>query len=222
MALCLTDVRHSLGEALLALTALSKLGLPGVTMARAGMHALGRALAGLPDLCSLDLGRTVCFLRDPQDLVMSGVAACTALTKLNLSGCELMAGCNSVRELRGLRACLHDLTLNYNTRLGSNSARDTLVAPTLRSLTRLSLADVDIRVCPWPWQEVCVLTVLQELRLDCNAFCNAGAAALAAHVAALAQLRRLDISECGLTVASALAHALWRLLRLQELAREFW
>ena len=67
---------------------------------------------------------------------------------------------------------------------------------------------------------MCALTALQVLLLPHNPLSDAGSAALALHIAALAQLRRLDISFCGLTIAGELARALWRLPRLQQLACE--
>ena len=72
----------------------------------------------------------------------------------------------------------------------------------------------------WPWRQVCALTALQTLWLRCNSFRDEGAAALAAEVPVLAQLQHLDVACCGLTVAGALAQALWRLPRLQQLACE--
>ena len=146
------------------------------------------------------------------------------LTKLDLSECELMSRIRQrARAVRPARVPARPHAQLIIKGWVPNGARDILAAPTLRSLTRLCLVNVGITVGPWPWQAgVRADSAARAAAGRQRTSADAGAAAFAADVAALAQLRRLDISECGLTVASALAHALWRLPRLQELAREFW
>ena len=209
-----------LAPALLALTELSELGLRGVFMGRAGMRAVGGVLGSLSRLCTLDLS---CAVSVGKHVNMTGVplAACTALTKLDLTRCSLSAGCNSVRELRGMQARLLSLTLEGNCSLGTSGVCDILSVPSLLGLTRLSLASVGMQLGGvWPWRQLCALTMLRDLRLSRNRLEDAGASALAPCVPALVQLRCFGISDCGLTVAGALARALWRLPLLQQLACE--
>ena len=186
------------------------------------MRALGSELAGLPRLCSLDLRRTASWRVSPHDVTVSVVAACIALTKLNLSECKLAAGRDSVRTLCSIHARLLDLTLSENRQLGSDGVGDILAAPLLLGLTRLSLVHVGIKAGPWPWRQLCGLTALQDLLLHGNEFGDAGAGALASHVAALVQLQRLDISCCNLTISGALGRVLCRLPRLVTLTCGQW
>ena len=190
-------------------------------MGRAVLRELQGVLAGLPQLRSLDLSSTIAEAVRFGDVVMSGVQACTALTNLNLSRCKLTAGCDSVRALCGMRAPLLSLTLDGNSHLRTQGVCDILAVPSLCGLTRLSLVRVGIRHKDdetWPWRQMCTHTAMQELRLARNYFGNAGADALAAHVSALGQLRRLDVLGCGIRAAGTLADELWRLPRLQQLA----
>ena len=208
----------NLAPALLLLTKLSELGLRKLSMGRAGVRALGGALAGLPSLCSLDLFCTVKAGPQPDDPDFTGVAACTALTKPNLTRCWL-----SARSLCAVRARLLSLTLNGNFSLHTAGVCSVLAAPSLPGLTRLSLANVGMHAeGVWPWRQLCALTKLQDLNLMYNQIGDAGASALALCVSAIVQLRRLDISNCGLTVPGPLAHALWRLPRLRQLACKQW
>ena len=208
--------------ALLSLTALAQLGLPGIVLGRSGMQGLGATLAVLPHLRSLDLHGTAssAHVADP---MLTGVAGCTALTKLDLSCCGLSAKVDIARALRGVR--LHSLTLDQNYALGIADVRNVLAVPALLGLTCLSLTEISLHPggahghrALWPWRHVCALTALQELELGGSNFRDEGSAALALYVCALVQLRRLDIACCGLTVAGALAQQLWQLPRLQQLA----
>ena len=204
-----------------ALTALSQLGLSRVTMGRAALRELQGVLAGLPQLCSLDMSRVIASYVRPDDVVMSGVVACTALTKLDLANCKLEAGCDSVRALCGMRAPLLSLTLAENYFLRTASVCKVLALPSLRGLTRLSLLGAGIRLKDDDtelWRQLCTLTALQELRLAHNYLCSAGADAFAVHVSALGQLRRLDISHCSIAAADTLADRLWKLPRLRQLS----
>ena len=210
----------TLGPVLIVLTEVSELGLRGVFMGRTGMRAVGGVLGSLSRLCSLDLS---CAVSVGKHVNMTGVplAACTALTKLDLTRCRLRAGCNSVHELCGMQARLLSLTLAGNYSLGSDAVRVILAVPSLLGLTRLSLVSVGMQLAgAWPWRQLCALTMLRDLLLTGNRLEDACASALAPCVPTLVQLRRFDISECGLTVAGALARALWRLPRLQQLACE--
>ena len=215
------DALDELSETLLTLTELSELGPRKFRVGDAGMHALRGTLAGLPRLCALDLTCLVKTDTQPADRVMTGVPACTALTKLDLTACRLEAGCGGVRALCGMRTPLLSLTLDANLTLGTAGVCNILAVSSLTCLTRVGLSDVGFSSTgPWPWLQLCALTRLQELLLRGNHLSDAGTSALAPHIVALAQLRRLDISDCGLTAAGALAHALWRLPRLQQLACE--
>ena len=160
---------------------------------------------------------------------MIGMVACTALTALDLSGCKIMTECASVRALAqracGMRARLLSLALDGNHALRTQGVCDVLAVPSLRGLTRLSLVSVVIQPADddsWPWQQLCTLTALQELRLADNFFGKAGANECAKHLSELVQLRRLDISACGIIVAGTIADELCRLPQLQQLAcRQF-
>ena len=209
-----------LGPVVLSMTALSRLGLPGVQMGRVGMRALGGALAGLPQLYSLDLSNTVRVDVRHDDDVMSGVAACTALTELDLSCCRLAGRYASVRALCSMQARLRSLSMDHNRALCTAGVCKILAMPSLLRLTRLGLANVGICMQPgnaWPWPQLCKLTALQKLCLRSNDIGDAGAATFATGVSALAHLQQLDIAYCGLTSAGTLARALWRLPRLQQL-----
>ena len=118
-----------------------------------------------------------------------------------------------------------------NAQLGSSGVRGLVDAPMLRRVTLLHLAEVGLdapdivlqRV--WPWESLCALTALRELRLRGNRFGDRGAAALARHIGALVQLRALNVAGCNIFRAVALQRAVLRLPRLKRLARDngsFW
>lgn len=210
-----------LATALLALTNLLQLDLVYVPIWTRSAQALAGALAGPPRLCSLELSLLECMDEGCEETLLLGVAACTALTKLCVSYFELVAGSASVRAQGSIQARLRSLALDEIAGLSTESLSDILSVPSLLGLTSLSLSGVSLRSDePWPWRPLCALTALQELRLSISHLRDAGAEALAPHVCALAQLRRLDVSWCGLTVGGSLAQALWRLRmpQLQQLA----
>ena len=206
-----------LARALLSLPVLSQLGLRSLRMHGAGMRAVWDALAGMPQLCSLDLDGTAA----PQAEVTTGLAACAALTMLDLTNCLLDEGCcDCVRALCATHARLLSLSLDDNFSLGADDLCSVVSVPSLLGLTRLSLADVGLTLhhCgTQPWRQLCALTALQELWVPGNDFGDAGANALAPYISSLVQLRSLDISHCELTTSGALGAALWRLPRLLEL-----
>ena len=210
--------------ALATLTALARLGLPGLQMSQAGATALGHALAGLPGLRRLDLSSTACMPYVAAD--GHGLLECASLVSLDLSWCWVKGTGKSVRQLFQTRARLRRLSLDFNPSLGPEGVQRILLAPALRGLTRLSLAAVGVSKSRhaaannWPWERLCALTALQELRLQSNHFGDAGARALAPHVGRLAHLCALDISFCGISTADELARALFALPRLTWLACE--
>ena len=119
-----------------------------------------------------------------------------------------------------MRARLRSLTLDHIRALGTAGVCEVLATPSLLRLTRLGLANVGICMQPgnaWSWPQLCKLTALQKLCLRSNEIGDAGAAAFATDTSALTHLQHLDIAHCGLTDAGALALALWRLPRLQQL-----
>ena len=208
--------------ALATLTALARLGLPGLQMSQAGATALGHALAGLPKLRRLDLSSTACMPYINAD--GHGLPECASLVALDLSGCWVRGKGGSVMQLCQTRARLRRLELDCNPSLGPQGVQQILTAPALLGLTRLSLVAAGVAACrhamtnDWPWERLCTLTALQQLRLQSNYFSDDGARALAPHVGRLLHLCALDISFCGITVAGELWRALFALPRLKWLA----
>ena len=211
-----------LARALTALPMLSHLGLRNFLMSQIGLPAVWGALAGMPQLGSLDVGCTAGTEPQAAMRLMRGLAECAALTMLDLSDCLLEEGCYCVRALCNSCTQLLSLALDDNFGLGANGVCNIVSVPSLLGLTRLSLAYVGLT---WhahhdaqPWRPLCALTALQELRLQGDELGDAGASELAAYLSSLVRLRSLDISHCELTTSGALGAALWRLPRLLQLA----
>ena len=215
-------------QALLSLTALARLGLPKLTIARAGCEALGAALVGLPLLRDLDLNCVnVCGHMRVADAVASAIVACTALLTLDLTRCAIAANVHSVRALCSMRARLQSVTLDDNAGAAFVDAASILAAPALSGLTRLSLVGArgaslvregnDVERM---WERLSALTELRTLLLRDVAWTAVGMDALARHISALVQLQALDIQHRSVVIADALAREVLCLPRLQWLACE--
>ena len=193
--------------ALTALSALVRFGLPHMHIGCVGAAALGPVLAGLSRLRTLDLNETG-VMKDSA-IMATGVAACTRLEKLESSGCCLTGQNGSLSALCGTAARLGSLNVGSNHQLGNTCVRQLLAAPALLGLTDLRLGNVGLfhqsqsAEAEGLWLQLCKLTALQVLSLDCNWLGDAGACALARHIGRLAQLSILSIAWCKITAAGA-------------------
>ena len=213
----------AIADALRQMPGLSCLGLPPIKLSVVSAKSLGSVLPGMPELRTLDLSCTGCMR---WDTISDGLqlVECTGLTGLDLSGCGLGIHSGTCRALSGSRASLQTLLLDFNGGIGCVGAKELLAASMCLGLTCLSLARCGLQLprdggqVSWPWPELCTLTNLQVLLLQRNALGDNGAASLAAHIGALAQLRSLNIAACGITAAGALASEVFRLPRLERLS----
>ena len=208
---------------LAGLTALRRLSLSGFQLEGAGADALGRILRSMSFLTCVDLRGTSAL--QGSHAVAVGLAACPHLTELDLSRCGVGSHSAGAKELRHMCATrMQKLALEGNRELNCAGAAAILAAPGLYSLTFLNLSDAGLRYIgsagTWPWRQVCALTALRELWMHDNVIGDGGAAALAPHISALEQLRRLSISAWGIYDARVLADELFSLPRLKVLACE--
>ena len=201
-------------------TALDRLALCNVPFTYAHQESLGRVLATMSRLRSLDLRGSYAL---SSAATATALASCPHLTELNVADTGLSENSDSLEILCGLRGCLLSLTLDRNICLGKSGMRRILAAPGILGLTRLCMRSVGVTMdtdgdaIEWPWQQLCRLTELRELRMGRNRFGDVGAAALGLHIGALAKLQILDVGECDIGSAEPFATVVFKLPQLKVL-----
>ena len=213
-------LNHDAWLALARLTALTRLELCTIGFEGRG-RGMRTVLASMRDLHALQ----ICggFARQwGCTLVGANIAACAALTKLDLESCGMRFQQPAARALLIISAPLRWLSLS-GCRLGNAYVAELLANPAMRSLTHLDLKRVRLEGAHFmalslPWVELCALKELQTLDLSDNHICDTGADTLVDRISALTQLRALDLTRCGMYKCDALAYAVCSLPSLTRLA----
>lgn len=100
-------------RALPCLLHVARLALPELALGESARAAFVQALPTMTALRALTLDRSYSLLEDEDDVLLSGIAACTGLTELSLKDCKVEAF-EAARTLSDMRSPLQRLALGRN------------------------------------------------------------------------------------------------------------